>query len=73
MTGTAATMDIEENMAIALRRGEENPSLGCFQRTESYSAKLQTLGLGLEDRMTSKVGCYPVVSVRPSLHCLWQH
>ena len=32
MTGTAATMDIEENMAIALRRGEENPSLGCFQR-----------------------------------------
>ncbi len=70
MTGTAATMDIEENMAIALR--VKNPSLGCFQRTESYSAKLQTLGLGLEDRMTSKVGCYPVVSVRPS-HCLWQH
>ena len=32
MTGTAATMDIEENMAIALRRGEKRTSLGRLQR-----------------------------------------
>ena len=58
MTGTAATMDIEENMAIALRRGEKRTlSWGVSREDrELFREKLQTLGLGLEDRMTSKVG-----------------
>lgn len=58
MTGTAATMDIEENMAIALRRGEKRTLLWGVSREdrELFREKLQTLGLGLEDRMTSKVG-----------------
>ena len=45
MTGTATTMSIEENMAIAARRGEK--------RGLSWG---KTLDLGLEDRLTSKVG-----------------
>ena len=58
MTGTAATMDIEENMAIALRRGEKRILRWGVSREdrELFREKLQTLGLGLEDRMTSKVG-----------------
>ena len=58
MTGTAATMDIEENMAIALRRGEKRTlRWGVYREDrELFREKLQTLGLGLEDRMTSKVG-----------------
>ena len=51
MTGTAATMDIEENMAIALRRGEKRTLRWGVSREDR-----ETLGLGLEDRMTSKVG-----------------
>ena len=58
MTGTAATMDIEENMAIALRRGVKRTLRWGVSREdrELFREKLQTLGLGLEDRMTSKVG-----------------
>ena len=58
MTGTAATMDIEENMAIALRRGEKRTLRWGVSREDRalFREKLQTLGLGLEDRMTSKVG-----------------
>ena len=58
MTGPAATMDIEENMAIALRRGEKRTLRWGVSREdrELFREKLQTLGLGLEDRMTSKVG-----------------
>ena len=54
MTGTAATMDIEENMAIALRRGEKRTLRWGVSREdrELFREKLQTLGLGLEDRMT---------------------
>ena len=58
MTGTAATMQIEENLALAARRGK--PRLlgwGITRRErEEYHELLKTLGLGLEDRMTSKVG-----------------
>ena len=51
-------MDIEENMAIALRRGEKRTLRWGVSREdrELFREKLQTLGLGLEDRMTSKVG-----------------
>ena len=58
MTGTAATMDIEENMALAFRRGERRVLRWGITKAEreEYYEKLKTLGLGLEDRMTSKVG-----------------
>ncbi len=58
MTGTAATMDIEENMAIAYRRGQHRGLRWGVTRSdrELFREKLKTLGLGLEDRMTSKVG-----------------
>ena len=42
MTGTTATMQIDENLALAARRGQRRG--------------LKELDLGLEDRMTSKVG-----------------
>ncbi len=58
MTGTAATMDIEENMAIACRRGQRRTLKWGItrQEREEFREKLATLGLGLEERMTTKVG-----------------
>lgn len=58
MTGTAASMSIEENMAIAARRGESRRlSWGITKKErETYREMLKTLNLGLEDRLTSKVG-----------------
>ena len=51
MTGTAATMDIEENMAIALRRGEKRTLRWGVSREdrELFREKLQTLGLLLDE------------------------
>ena len=58
MMGTAATMQIEENLALAARRGRPRTlRLGITkQERETYREKLQILGLGLEDRMTAQVG-----------------
>ena len=58
MTGTAATMDIEENMAIAYRRGQHRTLKWGVSKEEKelFREKLKVLDLGLEDRMTSKVG-----------------
>ncbi|MDO5323473.1 MAG: ATP-binding cassette domain-containing protein [Clostridia bacterium] len=58
MTGTAATMQIEENLALAARRGQKRTlRIGITKaEREGYREKLKTLGLGLEDRMTAKVG-----------------
>ena len=58
MTGTAATMQIEENLALAARRGQKRTlRIGITrQEREDYREKLKKLGLGLEDRMTTKVG-----------------
>ena len=58
MTGTAATMQIEENLALAARRGERRTLKTGITREERklYRDKLAALGLGLEDRMTAKVG-----------------
>jgi len=58
MMGTAATMGIEENLALAYRRGKRRGlSWGITKKErEMFREKLATLGLGLEDRMTSKVG-----------------
>ena len=58
MTGTAATMSIDENMAIAARRGERR-GLGwgiTKKERERYKEALKELDLGLEDRLSSKVG-----------------
>ncbi len=58
MTGTAATMNLEENMALALRRGQRRTlrwGIGASERAR-YREALSTLELGLEDRMSSKVG-----------------
>ncbi len=58
MMGTAATMQIEENLALAARRG--NPRtlrIGITKaEREEYKEKLKILDLGLEERMTAKVG-----------------
>ena len=58
MTGTAATMQIEENLALAARRGQRRTLKIGITRQEraAYRDKLAALGLGLEDRMTAKVG-----------------
>ena len=60
MTGTATTMSIEENMAIAARRGEKRGlSWGItHQERDTYREMLKALDLGLEDRLTSKVGLH---------------
>lgn len=58
MTGTAATMQIEENMALASRRGifrTLRAGITAKER-ELYREQLKILDLGLEDRLTSKVG-----------------
>ena len=56
MMGTAAGMQIEENMAMANRRGKKRGlSWGITKKEkEMFKEKLQMLDLGLEDRMTSK-------------------
>ena len=58
MTGTAATMGIEENLALAKRRGHVRTLRAGLRRKEreEYRELLKILDLGLEDRLTSKVG-----------------
>ena len=58
MMGTAATMQIEENLALAARRGKtRNLKVGITKaEREAYMEQLKILDLGLEDRMTAKVG-----------------
>ncbi len=58
MTGTASTMSIEENMAIAARRGARRGLRWGISKKEreEYKQQLRELNLGLEDRLSSKVG-----------------
>ena len=58
MMGTAPNMQLEENLALALRRGQKRGLRWGVTNDErgSYREVLKTLGLGLEDRMTAKVG-----------------
>jgi putative ABC transport system ATP-binding protein len=58
MTGTAATMQIEENLALAKRRGQKRTLRSGITSAErdEYRELLKILDLGLEDRLTSKVG-----------------
>ena len=56
--GTAAGMEIQENLALAYRRGESRGLRWGITSEEKaqYKEVLKRLGLGLEDRMSSKVG-----------------
>ena len=58
MMGTAATMGIDENMALAMRRGKSRGlRIGITQKERNqFREMLKVLDLGLEDRLTSKVG-----------------
>ena len=58
MTGTAASMEIQENLALAYRRGKLRGLRWGVPKKEKafFKQQLAFLGLGLEDRMTAKVG-----------------
>ena len=58
MTGTAATMQIEENLALAARRGKPRTLRIGITRAEreQYRELLKSLDLGLENRLTARVG-----------------
>lgn len=58
MNGTAADMEIQENLALAYRRGKGRSLKWGITKAEKkkFRELLQSLDLGLEDRMTSKVG-----------------
>ena len=58
MMGTAATMQIEENLALAKRRGQSRTLRSGISKSEreEYKELLKILDLGLEDRLTSRVG-----------------
>ena len=58
MLGTAPTMWLEENLALAMRRGEKRSLRWGITNAEreEYRERLRSLGLGLEDRLTAKVG-----------------
>ena len=58
MMGTAPTMQIDENLALAARRGKRRGLKWGISKAEKdeYRELLKDLGLGLEDRMSAKVG-----------------
>ena len=58
MMGTAGTMDIEENLALAARRGKRRGLRWGISKVErqDYRELLSTLGLGLENRLTTHAG-----------------
>lgn len=58
MMGTAAPMQIEENLALAMRRGKRRTLRSGITRKEreEYKELLKILDLGLEERLTAKVG-----------------
>ncbi len=58
MMGTAPNMQLEENLALAKRRGDKRGLRWGVTKLEraDYHELLKTLGLGLEDRLTAKVG-----------------
>lgn len=58
MMGTAANMQIDENLALAKRRGKRRGLAWWIRKNEraEYTKLLSMLDLGLEDRLTTKVG-----------------
>ena len=77
MNGTAADMQILENLALAKRRGQHRGlKFGVTRKEkEEYIDVLKSLDLGLETRLTSKVGLlhlksrrfYFLMSIQPHL------
>ena len=65
MTGTAAGMQIEENLALAARRGLRHTLRPGIRKSEREDRqRLQELGLGLDTRLSAKVGTPPAASGR---------
>lgn len=58
LSGTAAGMNIDENLALAARRGKKRGLKWCMKKgeLENYKAMLKALGLGLDERTGQKVG-----------------
>lgn len=58
LNGTAADMQIIENLALAKRRGKRKTLRWCIGKneTEDYKALLKEFDLGLDERLTQKVG-----------------
>lgn len=58
MVGTASKMNIEENLALANRRGKKRGLHWGIKKSERdfFKEKLKMLDLNLEDRLTTKVG-----------------
>nr|WP_092072846.1 ATP-binding cassette domain-containing protein [Dendrosporobacter quercicolus]NSL48866.1 ATP-binding cassette domain-containing protein [Dendrosporobacter quercicolus DSM 1736]SDM50649.1 putative ABC transport system ATP-binding protein [Dendrosporobacter quercicolus] len=58
MLGTAADMMVEENLAIAARRGKKLSLRWSFSEADfgEFKAKLTKLALGLEDRLKNRIG-----------------
>ena len=58
MVGTAGNMQIEENLLLALRRGKKLGLKWAFvpEEREFFKERLSLLGLGLEDRLTARMG-----------------
>ena len=58
MMGTAPNMQLEENLALARRRGQKRGLRWGVTKEEraEYHERLKVLGLGLENRMTARVG-----------------
>ncbi|WP_159882190.1 ABC transporter ATP-binding protein [Paenibacillus puerhi] len=58
MAGTAPTMTIQENLAMAYKRGQRRGlSIGVTaSKRKWYREQLSRLGIGLEDRLNAKVG-----------------
>ena len=58
MVGTASKMNIEENLALANRRGKKRGLNWGVKKGEKefFKEKLKMLDLNLEDRLTTKVG-----------------
>ena len=56
--GTAPNMQLEENLALARRRGQKRGLSWQItkEEREEYRERLRALSLGLEDRLTAKVG-----------------
>jgi putative ABC transport system ATP-binding protein len=60
MVGTAGNMQIEENLLLALRRGKKLGLKWAFvpEEREFFKERLSLLGLGLEDRLTARMGLF---------------
>lgn len=58
MLGTAGNMQIEENLLLALRRGKRMGLKWAFvpEERKFFKERLSLLGLGLEDRLTARMG-----------------